>query len=284
MNSFIINERTTLPDLVRIKLSDLPVHYARQMDVISSHNSKGKSWQPAGVLIPLCFNEEILNSSGKQGGFVIQFIRRSATVAQGGDLSGPGGMLNPRMDFLLKLPLAWGMTPVLRGSSKAVLRHRGTDEFNAITLFLANALRESWEELRLNPFNVKFLGALPFQNLILFTRTIFPLVGLVEKQQSYRPNHEVDRVVEIPLSAFFDKASYATYCVNNHHRPQDREFETLCLPWRNPDGEEDILWGATLRIIMDFLRIVFNFTPPDTIAGRVITTTLPEGYMKGNGS
>jgi len=82
-----------------------------------------------------------------------------------------------------------------------------------MTLFLANALRESWEEIRLSPFNIQFLGPLPCHSLILFRRTIFPLVGLVKKEPSYRTNREVERIVEIPIKSFFQADNYAHYLI-----------------------------------------------------------------------
>lgn len=283
MDLAILEKRDGLPELIRRKLGQTPVHYARQMEVISSHRKRGQPWQPAGVLIPLCYKDRFQGYDESRGGHVIQLIRRSSTVAQGGDLSGPGGMLSPRMDSMLRLPIAWGLTPIMQDKAKEPVRNRGDDEFAAISLFLANALRECWEEIRLNPLNVAFLGALPFQNLVLFTRTIFPLVGLVKRDRPYRPNHEVDRVVEIPLAAFFDKNCYATYCVHNSHRHDSESFETPCLVWKSTDGEEDILWGATLRIVLDFLRIVFDVDLPMTGNSRIVSRTLSEDYMKGNG-
>ncbi len=224
MDLSILSDKEKLPALAKTKLAGISVNFARQMAVIESRRNSGKPWQPAGVLIPICFKEQLPGQGGSKGGFVVQLIRRSSKVAQGGDISGPGGMLSPRLDRLFRLPLAWGMTSILRGPARASAKNKGAEEYDATALFLANALRESWEELRLNPCNVDFLGPLPFHDLIMFTRTIFPLVGLVKKDQTYRPNSEVDRVVEIPLSAFFDEGHYATYCVNNSDRPEITRF------------------------------------------------------------
>ncbi len=284
MDLSIISSRTGLPKLIQKRLGETPVHYAGQSAFIRSGKDHGQNRRAAGVLIPICFKEIMPGIDKSRSGFVIQLIRRSSAVAQSGDLSGPGGMLNHRLDGLLRLPLAWGITPILRGKAKETVRSRGAAEFEAITLFLANALRESWEELRLNPFNVEYLGALPFQNLIMFTRTIFPLVGLVKKNRPYRPNREVERIVEIPLEAFFDEDRYAACRINNGNRKDDSgDFDTTCVTWESPDGVEEILWGATLGIILDFLYIVFDYEPPKPREGRMVVRTLSEGYMKGKG-
>ena len=53
-------------------------------------------------------------------------------------------------------------------------------EVAPLALFLAVALRETWEEMGLNPLNIKFLGMLPEQGLIVFDRSIFPMVGWLD--------------------------------------------------------------------------------------------------------
>jgi len=90
-------------------------------------------------------------------------------------------------------------------------RRRGNAAFNDITLFLANAVRESWEEIRLSPFNIRFLGPLPSYSLHLFTRTIFPVVCLVEKKWKFHPNREVEKMVEIPLQSFYNEDNYGFF-------------------------------------------------------------------------
>ncbi|MCK9230989.1 MAG: CoA pyrophosphatase [Syntrophales bacterium] len=276
-------DKRDLLDLAGKRLASEPVDYARRMSAIRSENRKGVPWQPAGVLIPLCFKNTARPGTPAREEFVVQLIRRSSAVAQAGDLSGPGGMLNPRLDGILRIPLLLGMTPVLRGFPRNSAKTRGSEEFAAIGLFLANALREAWEEIRLNPLNVEFLGPLPFRNLILFTKTIFPVLGYVKKDAPFRLNEEVDRVVEIPLSAFFREEHYGTYCINDNVNGSKSFFETPCLIWTSPDGEEDVLWGVTLQIVMDFLAIVLDFKPPGMGGSRLVTRTLSQAYLRGNG-
>ncbi len=66
---------------------------------------------------------------------------------------------------------------VIQGRPRELSRLRGPLEYRLICLFLANALRETWEELGLNPMRIRFLGPLPTYSLILFRRTIFPLMA-----------------------------------------------------------------------------------------------------------
>ena len=75
------------------------------------------------------------------------------------------------MSYLLKT----GIIPtVMRGMKSNSSQSRDKETASLIHLFLTTALREAWEEIGLNPFNIKFLGALPSYSLTLFARTIFP--------------------------------------------------------------------------------------------------------------
>jgi hypothetical protein len=60
------------------------------------------------------------------------------------------------------------MVPVARQNSR-----RG----RALAVLLAAGLREAWEEMRLNPLGVSFLGVAAQQHLVMFDRVIHPLVG-----------------------------------------------------------------------------------------------------------
>jgi hypothetical protein len=60
--------------------------------------------------------------------------------------------------------------------------------------------------------------------------------------------------------------------------PYDREFP--CFVHRQ-NGDSEILWGATFRIAMVFLALVFGFSPPDFAAMPVVKGTLDETYFSG---
>ena len=165
----------------------------------------GKTDHPrraAGVLLPLLFRESI---PGGKGQFVFQLIKRSSLVPQSGDLSLPGGMLHPVLDRILRPLLIHGPFPILRGKARAICASQQAPSFRLITLFLTNALRESWEEIGLSPARVRFLGPLPTYSLTLFRRTIFPLAGFVENPGSLHPNREVEKIVRNPPFVFLPR-------------------------------------------------------------------------------
>ncbi|HOX95688.1 MAG TPA: hypothetical protein PKV09_12940, partial [Syntrophales bacterium] len=222
--------------------------------------------------------------TAEPGEFVFQLTKRSVSVPQPGDLSCPGGMLHPPIDALLSPLVSTGLTSIMQGKPLTYAKSRPPDTFRALSLFLTNALRESWEEVRLNPLNVRFLGALPSTDLIVFRRSIFPLVGFVKREWTCRPNWEVEKVVEIPLRDFFLAENYGTVAVETFvpmRGPVERLRDFPCLIHHDRTGSREILWGATMNILMDFIRTVFDFNPPQNGSAGVVTKRLFENYITG---
>jgi 8-oxo-dGTP pyrophosphatase MutT (NUDIX family) len=238
----------------------------------------------AGVLLPLIFRNSACHSDFAEGQFVFQLIKRSARVSQPGDLSCPGGMIHPLMDRLLQPLLLHSPLPIIRGPARVYALKRNPEDLRIITLFLANALRESWEEIGLSPCRVRFLGPLPTHRLTRFRRTIFPLAGFVERPGTPRPNREVERIVEIPLASFFREELIGCYTISGPDAAGTVVSGSLrypCMIHRNPAGGEEILWGATFNIIIQFLGIVMDYHLPDWMKGPVIQRTLSAEYLTG---
>jgi len=235
----------------------------------------------AGVLLPLHFREFI---PGGKGQFVFQLTKRSSVVPQSGDLSLPGGKLHPILDRLLRPLLIHGPFPILRGKARAYALQQQAPSFRLITLFLTNALRETWEEIRLSPTRVRFLGPLPAYGLTLFRRTIFPLAGFVENPGTLIPNREVEKIVEIPLSSFYHEDVFGCYQIDVPSSSGRKLLQYPCLIHRDTDGKEEVLWGATFHIIIGFLGIVTDYRLPEWRKGPVIFRKLPFDYLTGRPS
>jgi 8-oxo-dGTP pyrophosphatase MutT (NUDIX family) len=189
---------------------------------------------------------------------------RSARVRQAGDLCYPGGSVSPRFDFNAARLLGLPFGPLGRWPRWKNWRRERLSESRWLALYLATALREAFEEMRLNPLRVRFLGPLPHHRLVLFRRLIYPLVVWVTDPQRFRPNWEVARIVRIPLRQLLDPQHYICYRLTMAQSPPatDPVREVPAFRFRSPAGQ-DILWGATFRITMAFLQQVFGFTPPD---------------------
>lgn len=279
----ILSRREDFLRLVVEKLGNSQSDFCATMEFIKEPGQPGESWQAAGVLLPLFFKER--NGGGVRGEFVFKLMKRSSAVVQGGDISCPGGMLHRYADPLIRPLIAAGIPPIMRGEALSLAKGRGEAAFKSITLFLANALRESWEELRLSPFNVQFLGPLPCQPLITFARIIFPLVGFVKKEWRPRTNLEVEKILDLPLRDFFDESRYAMYVIETEYKLRDnmsgiRYFP--CFIAGDNKGNEDILWGATFSIVLSFLKTVFDFELPNLKGKRIIKKVLEPEYLTGN--
>ena len=267
--------------LVTERLGTYPSDFQPEMKRITSSKRTFTPQLAAGVLLPLLFPESASDGRSKTGEFVFQLIKRSSLVTQPGDLSCPGGMIHPIIDCLLRPLLLYAPLPIVRGRTRTYAFSRGPTSLRITTLFLANALRETWEEIGLRPWRVRYLGPLPTYSLTRFRRTIFPLVGYVVNGEPPRPNREVEKIVEIPLSAFFQEGHIGCYLLSV---PDPNEagasipIRYPCLIHHNPDGEEEILWGATFHIITRFLAIVTDYQLPDWIAGPVVRRTLRPDY------
>jgi hypothetical protein len=286
MDLNLLQQNKRLPFLVRKKLAPCTGDFVcKWQGMRNNNNACLPSQQAAGVLLLLCRRGGCTFDPEKPAAWVLQLIKRSSLIAQGGDVSCPGGMLHPLIDWAFSLFfIRSGFLPC---ALPAVGPHRTVapaEHKKVVSLFLTNALREAWEEVHLNPLHVSLLGSLPTYSLHLFRRTIFPLVAVARNDWTPIPNPEVDKIIEIPLTSFFREDSYGRYRIDASEplpSPDQGPWEFPCLIHEDDDGEE-ILWGATFYIIMNFLGIVFDFRLPDLRARRIRNKTLNLAYLAGN--
>lgn len=108
------------------------------------------------------------------------------------------------------------------------------------------ALREAEEEIGLNPRDIKVLGRLSTMITITYFR-VTPVVGVINWPAVFRVGeHEVARIFTIPL----------LWLANPSNRWQfERPGTDRTLIAYHPfDGE--LLWGATARMTVDFLKVL----------------------------
>jgi len=271
--------------LVVEKLARCTIDYSEKIRFVHGTRTAAEPHAAAGVLLLLHFRSNDPVSDHNRGEFIFQLIKRSAKVTQPGDLSCPGGILHSFLDPLLRPLISYRLIPILQGDALKYTLTKDRTTSRAITLFLTNAVREAWEETGLKPWNILFLGPLPSYSLLLFKRTIFPLVGFVKREWHFYPNSEVENIIEIPLRTFFDDRNYGLYRIQPSNdigtgRKDSREFP--CLIIHDNQGKEEILWGATFFIIMNFLNIVLDLEMPDVHEKRVITRILGPEYLTGH--
>lgn len=275
MNESILLNKQQFLETVIDKLGSIQLNFTEKHNLIRESVSSSAPLQAAGVILPIFY---------RSGEFYFRLSKRSQRIPQAGDLSCPGGILQDHLDRVVMRLITSGVIPMLRNRAGKLSRQRDKKTSQTISLFLANAMREAWEEIRLNPFSVHFLGALPAYSLHLFQRIIFPVVGLVPEITSFRPNHEVESLVDIPITAFFQQKNYASIIreVDGRLPREDTERQSLpCLIYSGPTGEEHVLWGATFFVIIHFLEVIFNFELPAWKGKRLVRKVIDVHYLSG---
>ncbi len=238
----------------------------------------------AAAAVLLLLSHKSCNNKGP-GQPCLVLNKRSLRVRQPGDICCPGGSVAPLVDpyfaRLLSLPFVsldrWKYWRQWKKSKSPVAR--------LLALFWATGLRESFEEMRLNPFGVRFLGPLPPQPLVMFQRTIYPSVAWINRQKRFFPNWEVEKVVDIPLVDLLNPANYAQYRLRRIPAGDAESINTIrhfpCFRFQLSNDTE-VLWGATYRIVTLFLDYTFNFKPPSLGEIPIIEGSLDQNYFTGH--
>jgi len=114
--------------------------------------------------------------------------------------------------------------------------------------FLEAALRESEEEIGLPRAVVEPLGALDDTETMATQFIITPFVGFVREPVAWQPDgHEIDKVIEVPLAALRDRAN-----LRIEYRERGGVLHEV-LFW---DYEGETIWGATARILKQYLDVL----------------------------
>jgi 8-oxo-dGTP pyrophosphatase MutT (NUDIX family) len=278
MDLSLFQQKNIFPRYVADKLTTVVIDYKEKNHELEKAKLSGHPNLKAGVVLLLHYRSNQDNPE-----YVFQLIKRSESVSQAGDISCPGGMLQPGQDRRTSHLLKAGVIPTVNGHQLNSSQFRDKEIASLIRLFLSTALREAWEEIGLNPCNTVFLGALPSYSLTLLARTIFPVVCLTPKPFKYRLSSEVEKILEIPLSLFFDSANYATLDIKTSlgENTEPLEYQMPCLVIPDGHGSEDILWGATLNIINNFLRIISDNRLPFPSSSRTLNKVLTVNYISG---
>ncbi|MDY6842797.1 MAG: CoA pyrophosphatase [Thermodesulfobacteriota bacterium] len=245
-------------------LSELPVDYEEQWTFIHEERNKGVNWEMAGVLVLLSQHQEPHLPHEE---YSIILNKRSMRVQQPGDLCCPGGHPSPRIDSLLSHLVVPYLLPLRKSPGFVEAKKKGKMFFRIISFLIANTIRESWEEIRLNPFKVDYLGGLQCYRLEPFRRIIFPVVGILRAEAHLKPNWEVEKILHIPIKAFYNPDNFAIYTLKINERsekmPHIGTLNHPCFVHKEDGQPNEILWGATYKILMSFMRVVFGFSPPD---------------------
>lgn len=110
------------------------------------------------------------------------------------------------------------------------------------------ALRESHEEIGINPNLVNIFGKLTPLHIPISNFIVYPIIGVYEIAPEFKLDPtEVEKVIEIKLRDLIDSKN----CTSKKFKFGDLSF---VAPIYNPDNI--IIWGATAMILSEFLEII----------------------------
>jgi 8-oxo-dGTP pyrophosphatase MutT (NUDIX family) len=144
---------------------------------------------------------------------------------------------------------------VFTKKTETVPHHKGQFAFPGGTVEtfdasrIETALRETQEEIGLDPADVEVLGLFDDSPTATSRFLITPVIGLCRTAPVFHPDgREIARVVEVPLRRLLDPAAFREELWDRGGAPQSVAFFTL---------GDDVVWGATARILKDFFDAVF---------------------------
>jgi 8-oxo-dGTP pyrophosphatase MutT (NUDIX family) len=113
----------------------------------------------------------------------------------------------------------------------------------------ATALRETHEEVGIDPANVEIIGYLD-PNPTVTGYAVTPVVALVELQQELIIDPlEVKSVFEVPLPFLLDEGN---------QKSAEREFEGVMVPIAEFNFGQYRIWGATASMLIQFRKFLVD--------------------------
>jgi 8-oxo-dGTP pyrophosphatase MutT (NUDIX family) len=113
---------------------------------------------------------------------------------------------------------------------------------------LAAALREAHEEVGLEPARVEPLGLLDDTETVATQFVITPFVGVVRGPVVWQPDgEEIEKVIEVPVAALLERGCF---------RVERWERDGVARDVYFYDYRGDTIWGATARILKQYLDLV----------------------------
>ena len=146
-----------------------------------------------------------------------------------------------------------GMTVLLTQRASQLPRHAAQISFPGGRLdpgdadAASAALRETQEEIGLDPGHVHVFGYLP-DHLVISGFRVTPVLGLVTPPFSLELNPaEVAGVFEVPLDHVLDSANHRA----RMRRVGDEDMLLYDIPWQGQN-----IWGATAGMLLTFVRML----------------------------
>ncbi len=122
-------------------------------------------------------------------------------------------------------------------------------KFEDIDLTLdSTALRETYEEVGVEPSKVRILGKLTELYVPVSNLMVYPYVGYTSQKPEFMPNlQEVEYVIEVGVSDLLAEVNKSVKVITSHGSP-------LTAPFYQFRGE--MVWGTTAMILAEFEEIL----------------------------
>ena len=112
----------------------------------------------------------------------------------------------------------------------------------------STALRESWEEIGLDPKDVEILGELDDIVTATTNYLVSPFVAAIPYPYRFRVNpREVEEIIEVPIAALLDPGNF---------REELELRQGKLVPQYFYHYKHWVIWGATARILKQFLEVI----------------------------
>jgi 8-oxo-dGTP pyrophosphatase MutT (NUDIX family) len=114
----------------------------------------------------------------------------------------------------------------------------------------ATAIRESFEEIGLRAQDIEILGELDDAPTITSNFAVTPFVAVIPHPYRFKiSQREVEELVEVPLSVLLDRNNFSEELLQ-------RGGQTIVS--YNYRYKNHVIWGATGRILKEFLKLIFG--------------------------
>ena len=116
------------------------------------------------------------------------------------------------------------------------------------------ALRETHEEIGINPLEIEILGKLTELHIPVSKILVVPFVGYISERPLFHPHHfEVESMIETSVNEFLKPGT-------RQEKMKIMFINKAIVPFYNINGHH--IWGATAMIISEFVEILKRIDNP----------------------
>jgi len=155
--------------------------------------------------------------------------------------------INNETHFLLTLRASYN------GTHSAQISFPGgktdKDDLNA----QSTAVRETFEEVGVNPTDIKIIKKLTQTYITPSNFMISPFIGILKNTPSFLPNEEVEQIIEVKLA---DLLNNNNVIIKNMSTSYMKNIGIPCFKLNNY-----IVWGATAMILSEIKCLLKHFKP-----------------------